>query len=67
MTAAHVVHDMDEILVEFLGGEMVPARVIASEPAADLSLLRLGRIPMLGPAGSTRAIPTRSGWGSRWW
>jgi serine protease Do len=45
MTAAHVVHDMDEILVEFLGGEMVPARVIASEPAADLSLLRLGRIP----------------------
>jgi serine protease Do len=44
-TAAHVVHDMDEILVEFLGGEVVPARVIASEPAADLSLLRLGRVP----------------------
>jgi serine protease Do len=45
MTAAHVVHDMDEIVVEFLGGETVPARVIASEPAADLSLLRLARIP----------------------
>ena len=45
MTAAHVVHAMDEILVEFLGGEKVPARVVASEPAADLSLLRLGRLP----------------------
>ena len=45
MTAAHVVHDMDEILVEFLGGEAVPARVVASEPAADLGLLRLTQIP----------------------
>jgi S1-C subfamily serine protease len=45
MTAAHVVHAMDEILVEFLGGESVPARVVASEPAADLSLLQLDRIP----------------------
>jgi serine protease Do len=45
MTASHVVHDMDEILVEFLGGEVVPARVVASEPAADLSLLQLRRIP----------------------
>src|SRR5262245_1946473 len=45
MTAAHVVHAMDEILVEFLGGETVPARIIASEPAADLSLLKLARVP----------------------
>jgi S1-C subfamily serine protease len=45
MTAAHVVHSMDEIVVEFLGGESVPARVIASEPAADLSLLQLARVP----------------------
>ena len=45
MTAAHVVHAMDEILVEFLGGETVPARVVASEPAADLSLLQLARVP----------------------
>ena len=45
MTAAHVVHAMDEIIVEFLGGETVPARVIASEPAADLSLLQLERVP----------------------
>ena len=45
MTAAHVVHSMDEITVEFLGGETVAARVVASEPAADLSLLQLDRVP----------------------
>ena len=45
MTAAHVVHAMDEISVEFLGGETVPARVVASEPAADLSLLQLENVP----------------------
>jgi serine protease Do len=45
MTAAHVVQAMDEISVEFLGGETVPARVVASEPAADLSLLTLARVP----------------------
>ncbi len=45
MTAAHVVHAMDEINVEFLGGETVKARVVASEPAADLSLLQLERVP----------------------
>jgi len=45
LTAAHVVHSMDEINVEFLGGDTVPARVISSEPAADLSLLQLERVP----------------------
>src|SRR4029450_2389051 len=45
MTAAHVVHSMDQIDVEFLAGETVPARVISSEPAADLSLLQLQRVP----------------------
>ena len=45
MTAAHVVHTMDTISVEFLGGETVQARVIASEPAADLSLLQLEKVP----------------------
>ena len=45
MTAAHVVHAMDEIKVEFLGGETVTARVVASEPQADLSLLQLERVP----------------------
>ena len=45
MTAAHVVQAMDEIGVEFIGGETVSARVIASEPAADLSLLQLDHVP----------------------
>jgi len=45
MTAAHVVHSMDQIDVEFLGGETVAARVVSSEPAADLSLLQLDRVP----------------------
>jgi S1-C subfamily serine protease len=45
MTAAHVVHAMDEIAVQFLGGETVAARVVTSEPAADLSLLQLERVP----------------------
>src|SRR5713101_6319104 len=45
MTAAHVVHSMNEISVEFLGGETVSAKVIASELAADLSLLQLERVP----------------------
>lgn len=45
MTAAHVVHAMDEITVEFIGGETVNARVVASEPAADLSMIQLERVP----------------------
>jgi S1-C subfamily serine protease len=45
MTAAHVVHTMDEINVEFIGGETVSARIVASEVAADLSLLQLERVP----------------------
>ena len=46
MTAAHVVQSVDEIRVEFLGGDAVHARVIASEPAADLSLLQLEKVPL---------------------
>jgi serine protease Do len=45
MTAAHVVHAMDQITVEFLSGEAVEARVLASEPGADLSLLQIARVP----------------------
>jgi S1-C subfamily serine protease len=45
LTAAHVVHAMDEISVEFASGEAVAARVIASEPAADIALLELESQP----------------------
>jgi len=47
LTAAYVVHGMDEITVEFPGGVKVSARVVASEPAAaDLALLQLDRVPL---------------------
>jgi serine protease Do len=45
ITAAHVVQTADEITAEFLDGEQVGATVIASEPEADVSLLRLARSP----------------------
>jgi S1-C subfamily serine protease len=45
MTAAHVVHAMDEITAETVGGQTLTARVIASEPAADLSLIQLEQAP----------------------
>jgi S1-C subfamily serine protease len=51
MTAAHVVHAMDQVTVEFLGGETVKARVVGSEPAADLSLLQLERVPPAAQPG----------------
>jgi len=45
LTAAHVVQTADEITVKFLSGEEIPARVMASEPEADVSLLQLERPP----------------------
>lgn len=45
LTAAHVVHTVDEIRVEFLNGDVVGARVVASEPEADVALLQLDRVP----------------------
>jgi serine protease Do len=56
MTAAHVVHTMSDITVEFLGGDTVSAKVIASEPAADLSLIQLERVP----AGAKVAVMANS-------
>jgi S1-C subfamily serine protease len=59
MTAAHVVHSMDEIAVEFIGGETVSARIVASEPAADLSLLQLDRVPpgaQVAPMADSRTV-----------
>jgi serine protease Do len=45
MTAAHVTQGTDDITVEFLGGETIRARTVAEEPAADLELLQLERVP----------------------
>ena len=44
-TAAHVVHSMDEVVVEFLGEEPVAAKVIASEPRADISIIQVATVP----------------------
>jgi len=44
-TAAHVVHSMNEIMVEFLGEEPVKARVISSEPRADISIIQVSVVP----------------------
>ena len=44
MTAAHVVNGMDEITVEGVAGEVVRARIISSDAAADIALLQLERV-----------------------
>jgi S1-C subfamily serine protease len=44
-TAAHVVHTMSEVVVEFLGEDPVPARVISSEPRADISIIQASVVP----------------------
>jgi S1-C subfamily serine protease len=45
LTAAHVVQTADRVAVEFANGVIVPARVVASEPRADVALLQLQRVP----------------------
>jgi serine protease Do len=59
MTAAHVVQAMDEITVEFSDGAIVGARMMASEPAADLALLRVHPLPassIVAPLGDSRDV-----------
>jgi len=59
LTAAHVVDLATEILVEFAEGGPVRARIVASEPDADVSLLQLETVPAgavaAGLADSDRA------------
>lgn len=45
MTAAHVVHTANEIMVRFADGQVIPAEIIISNTTADLALLQLSRIP----------------------
>jgi S1-C subfamily serine protease len=45
MTAAHVVQTADEIKVQFQDGETVTATVLTSDPAADVALLQIERVP----------------------
>ncbi|MFN0122563.1 MAG: S1C family serine protease [Blastocatellia bacterium] len=45
LTAAHVVQTAERIEIEFMGGQRVPARVVASAPVADVALLQLDKVP----------------------
>jgi len=45
LTAAHLVQVADVVQVELADGTRVGATIVASEPAADLALLRLARVP----------------------
>ena len=45
ITAAHLVNTADHIKVKLSGGQSVGARVIASAPFADISLLQLEAVP----------------------
>jgi len=45
LTAAHVVQAADKIEVEFVDGQVVPAKVIASLPRADVAMLKLDWVP----------------------
>ena len=45
LTAAHVVQTADQIEIEFLTGEKLGARVLSSEPSADVALLQLEKLP----------------------
>ena len=44
MTAAHVVNGKDEITVEGIGGEVVRAKLLSANAAADVALLQLERV-----------------------
>ena len=45
LTAAHVVQAADKLEVEFSDGQVVPAKVTASVPGADLAMLKLDWVP----------------------
>jgi serine protease Do len=45
LTAAHVVETADRVTVRFAGGAIVPARVVAADPMADLALIEAIQVP----------------------
>jgi serine protease Do len=45
LTAAHVVQTADAVAVEFSDGALIKASVLTSDPAADVALLQLERVP----------------------
>lgn len=68
MTAAHLVHGAEKVVVKFLGGRSVEAHVIASELAADLSLIQLDQVPAgLRAAKLANSDQVRVGDQASWW
>jgi len=45
VTAAHVVQVADEVSVRFVTGDVVTAKIVASDPSADVALIRVERVP----------------------
>jgi S1-C subfamily serine protease len=45
LTAAHVVEAADRVRIRFAGGAVMGARVVASDPLADLALLEVAQVP----------------------
>jgi S1-C subfamily serine protease len=45
LTAAHVVHNTGRVVVEFVDGEQIAAKVIGSVERADVAALQLERVP----------------------
>ena len=45
LTAAHVVQTADAVAVEFPGDVLIKATVVAADPAADVALLQVERVP----------------------
>jgi serine protease Do len=45
MTAAHVVEAAENVMVEFLNGEKIPAKVVTSNSDADVALVKLIWLP----------------------
>src|SRR4029078_6823603 len=45
LTAAHVVQTADAVAVEFPGDVLIKAAVGAADPAADVALLQVERVP----------------------
>jgi len=59
LTAAHLVQVADVVQVEFGDGTKVQARIVTSEPAADVALLRLERVPegaVIAKVGDSDAV-----------
>ena len=59
LTAAHVVHLSDSIHVEFTDGSKTLAKVLASDPAADIALLKIEKIPrdaVIAPLGNSETV-----------